>query len=106
MAKVETVETVATIKRKAPTREAFAGCSTNGVSVDYYETKGHAVSAFNAVLERDNLCFDLDDCGEMDGDSGRKTIPVIDEYHNCVAFAYLSWYRMPSGRYEVTGYLG
>jgi hypothetical protein len=94
--------TIKTITRKHPVREAFAGCST---TTDYYATKGHAVNAFDAELQTYDLCFDRNDLTGFDGDTGRKSLAVVDECDHVVGYAVLSWYRMPSGRYEFTGYL-
>jgi len=80
-------------------RNEFAGCSSGPV---YYESKGHAISAFDAVLESHGLHLDFNAYG---GDSGYGSYDVLDEESHCVGYAFLSWYRMPSGRYEFVGYL-
>ncbi len=88
-----------------PVREAFAGCST---SSNYYETKGHAVSAFEAVLNDYGLRFDDSEIIDMPGDEGCVFIYVCSDEFECseyVGRARLSYYRMPSGRYEFVGYL-
>jgi hypothetical protein len=94
-----------TIKRKAPIREAFAGCSTNGFGVDYCDTKGHAVKTFSNVLEDYNYHFDDDDCMDLPGNDGRATIAIADSDNRPIGLAVLSWYRLPSGRYEAIGYI-
>jgi hypothetical protein len=93
------------ILRNHPVREEFAGRTTTGSDVDYYRTKGHAVNAFDGVLQGYDLCLDRDDLMDFSGDEGRKTIEVHDEFGRCAGHAVLSWYRMPSGRYEFTGCL-
>jgi hypothetical protein len=103
--------TIKSIKAKHPVREAFAGCSTGTDGTDYYDTKGHAVNAFDEVLQGFDLCFDRSDLMDFPGDSGSKTIyvqNVCDENDGCgdpVGWGVISWYRMDSGRYEFTGYL-
>ena len=99
------------INAKHPIREQFAGCSVDGKIVDYYETKGHAICAFDDVLRDHDLRFDYADTQCLYGDEGRKVCDVIPNVTggfsiaDPVGTAVLYWYRMPSGRYEVTGYL-
>jgi len=94
------MKTAKKIDRKM--RNEFAGMS------GYYETKGAAVAAYDSVLNDYDLGLD---CAEMHGDEGRTVVAiheVDDNYEPCddpVGYAYLSWYRMPSGRYEFTGYI-
>ncbi len=93
------------ILAKAPVREEFASCSSSN---NYYETKGDAVSTFDAVLREFGLRFDNSQIIDMPGDNGRINIDVVAdvfECSKCVGCAVLSWYRMPSGRYEFVGYL-
>ena len=105
------VVTTMRIGSREPVRTAFAGCSTNGKSVGYYETKGHATKAFNNALLRYGFCFDFDCCFDLPGDTGSGTFSIISadtvigNKNACLGIAYLSWYRMPSGRYEMTGYI-
>jgi hypothetical protein len=97
-----------TIKAKHPVREAFAGCSTSN---NYYETKGHAFSTFRSALVKNGFDFDCNNCCDMPGDEGRAIFDVFtvgDPWNDPEDFAgtaVLYWYRMPSGRYEVIGYL-
>jgi hypothetical protein len=93
------------IKAKHPVREAFAGCSTCPGCAPYYATKGEAVSAFDAALRDHGFRFDEREFINYPGDDGRVTPAVCDEEGNCIGLALLTWYRMPSGRYEFTGYL-
>ncbi len=90
------------IKRNHPVREAFAGRTSRN---SYYETKGHAVSAFDAELAVYDLYLDRNNLSDFTGDAGRKNIDIFDEDDVCNGSAVLSWYRMPSGRYEFTGYI-
>jgi hypothetical protein len=94
-----------TITRKNPVRRAFSECSTGNDHGRYYKTKGHAVRAFNAILEGFDCCLDPNDLDDFHGDEGRKVVDVYDDYQCASAKAVISWYRMPSGRYEFVGYL-
>jgi hypothetical protein len=96
---------LARIPARHTIREAFAGCSTNGKSTGYYETKGHAVCAFDEVLAAYALHFDPDDCVGVRDNEGWITLSVLNAADIRIGYARLSWYRMPSGRYEVVGYL-
>lgn len=93
-------------------RNDFAGHSTgsafNGIRSDYYPTKGHAINRFDGYLQEYDLGFDRDDptlCNGFGGDNGRATLTIVDEFKAVVGYAVLSWYRMPSGNYEFTGYI-
>lgn len=86
-------------------RGDFAGQSTGSVHGDYYGTKSRAINAFSGVLQCYDLCLDRDDLSDFHGDEGRKAIAVHDEFKRLVGWAIISWYRMPSGNYEFTGYL-
>jgi hypothetical protein len=77
---------------------------------DYYNSKADAVCAFNAELARWGLQLDPYDLADFIGDTGRKTIEVCTIGNYPIDWvvkgdAVISWYRMPSGRYEFTGYL-
>jgi hypothetical protein len=61
--------------------------------------------AFDDALQCHALCLDQSDLSDFYGDEGRKVIEVHDFDDNCVGRAVISWYRMPSGRYEFTGYI-
>ena len=97
-----------TIKQKDPVREAFAGCSSGPV---YYETKGHAINAFDAALNEHGYRFDYADTQSLYGDEGRKLCSIIEDGDylerngESVGCALIMWYRMPSGRYEFVGYI-
>jgi hypothetical protein len=109
------------IRSTATVREDFAGKSTGGLDgshpdrrTGYYGSKGAGVRAFGEALEVYGLQFDPDDFLDLSGCEGRISINVhvvrddedecIDKAP-CVGRAILSWYRMPSGNYEFTGYL-
>ena len=103
-----------TIRASHPVREDFAGVSTDGSGCSsYFETKGHAVRAYEKVLDTYGLCFNPDDFMQMPGDDGRITIDIWivsgrddDYFHDCVGHALLMWHRMDhSGHYELTGYI-
>lgn len=96
---------LARVPARHPVREAFAGCSTNGKSVSYYETKGHAVCAFDEALAAYGLHFAPEDCNDLRDNEGWATLRVCNAADVRIGYARLSWYRMPSGRYEFTGYL-
>lgn len=100
---------MARIKSNHPVREDFAACSTGcqcgAGRTGYYGTKGDAVSAFEAALAGHSYRFDCDEFISLPGDDGRITPSVCDGERNRVGFAVLYWHRMPSGKYEFTGYL-
>ncbi len=100
-----TIETIETIGARHPVRNVFAGCSTGAGLNSYFETKGQAVNSFDANLQRYDIWLDRNDVTGYDGDNGRKTVAVVNEFERVVGYAVFSWYRMPSGRYEFTGYL-
>ena len=91
------------IPRKA--RNAFCLRSTGQARGAYYPTKGHAVCAFDATLQEHGFYLHRSDCMDFSGDEGRKTLIVCDENGAEVGYAIITWYRMPSGRYEFVGYI-
>ena len=86
-------------------RNGFADRSTGSFHGYYYSTKGHAVNAFDGYLQEFDVCLDRDDLLGFDGDEGRKTIAIVDEFNNEHGRAVFTWYRMPSGNYEFIGYI-
>lgn len=83
-------------------REAVCGCSSGPI---YYDTKGHAFHAVCAVLNRYGLTLQSAD---LNGDDGRALLDVysmFDESETPAGYANFSWYRMQSGRYELTVYI-
>ena len=90
------------LARDKKVREAFSSCSSGAV---YYETKGCAISAFDASLEDYWYHIDLADCMDWHYDEGRKVVRILDYSDDCVGHAVFSWYRMPSGRWEIIGYI-
>jgi len=97
------------IKASDPVREGFSGRSTGNVRgvgrTGYYETKGHAIQAFDAELREYGYHLDHASYAVWSGDEGRETVDVCDERRDVVGCAVFTWYRMPSGRYEFIGYL-
>lgn len=93
------------IKRNDPVRAAFSGCSTGNVPGPYYETKGHALRAFDAALAAHGYHLDCADHSAWFSNEGRCEIDVYVEGGGCVGKAVISYYRMPSGRYEFVGYI-
>ncbi len=102
--------TATSIRSRHPVRGAFSDCSTGNCD-GYYETKGSAIFAFECVLAEYGLCFDRDDLIDVPGDYGHVMIgvwtvqPECAECAECVGQAYVTWHRMPSGRYEFVGYI-
>ena len=100
-----------TITLKNRLRQDFAACSTGspigdcGGRVGYYETKGHAVSAFCNALSRYDLSLVTEDWVDFNGDSSRTTLGIYSEEKGRCALAVISWYRMSSGCYEFVGYI-
>jgi hypothetical protein len=88
-----------------PVRDSFAGCSSGNNGANYYDTKGQAIDAFYKVLEPWGLWWDWNELMVLTGDDGWRVIPVYNSFGCLVGSAHLSWYRLPSGRYEFTGYL-
>jgi len=83
-------------------RNRFCDCSSRSV---YYETKGHAISAFDNALSGFGYRL-ADEVGNgYAGNEGRAYVDVVDGKGIVSGCAVLVWYRMPSGRYEFTGYL-
>lgn len=95
-----------TIKAREPVREAFASRSSGNDRGAYYFTKGHAINAYDAALMEHGYRFDYADTQDLYGNEGRKLVRVVrDGTDEQVATALLTWYRMPSGRYEFVGYI-
>ena len=102
---ISPLTTTGVIKAKHPVREDFASWSTGSGCGYYYPTKGHAVKAFDTALKAYDLCLNENDLSDFHGDTGRKSVAVHNEWNQLVGWAIISWYRMPSGNYEFTGYL-
>ncbi len=71
----------------------------------YFLTKGHAVDLFDAALREFGLSLALYDCTEFVGNAGCACVEIINDSDHVVGCARLTWYRMPSGRYEFVGYI-
>lgn len=97
-----------TIRSSHPICGEFADCSSKD---SYYDFKGEAVCAFDDALAAWGLQLDPDDLSSFYGDEGRKRIEVQmvgtddDVRGDVVGIAIIFWYRVPSGRWEFTGYL-
>ena len=87
------------------TRNEFAGRSTGTDRTGYYSTKGHAINAFDGALAGSDCHLDREAFVDYNGDTGRANHPICDDDKHVVGCAVLSWYRMPSGNYEFTGYI-
>ncbi len=100
-----------TIKGNHPVRKGI------GNLPDYFETKGHAICAIDAVLADSDMKLACFDCPGDDGSTNVDILPngpgrlLCDDCHkresligfnNCIRF---SWHRMFSGRWEVIKYV-
>ena len=95
----------AVIGVRSPMREPFAACSSGG-SAGWYATKGDAIAAFNAALLPFGFCLDYGDTMYLPGKDGRAMVAVVrDGESDPAGWALLTWYEMPSGRWEFVGYL-
>jgi len=83
----------------------------------YFATKGEAIHLIDEALQKHHMTLDVFDCP---GDEGRTYVRILalkgfkylcdsctedvenPAFDNTMTFA---WYRMPSGRYEITGYI-
>jgi hypothetical protein len=97
-----------TITARHPVRNDFSSCSSGPV---YYDSKGHAINAFDEALQEHGFRFDYADTQTLYGNEGRKVCDVIPNVDgdfgpaDPVGRAVIMWYRMPSGRWEIIGYL-
>jgi hypothetical protein len=82
-------------------REAFAGCSSGPV---YYNSIGHAADTLCKVC--DDWGYDFAYRNDWYGDEGRASVAILDDDGDEIAYAYCAWYTMPSGRIELTCYIG
>lgn len=100
-----------TIKGNHPVRKAI------GKLPDYFETKGDAICAVDAVLADHDMKMASFDCP---GDEGSTNVDIfpngpgrlvcdscqsresLDGFNNCIRF---SWHKMQSGRWEVITYI-
>jgi len=108
------ITTKNTIRSGHAIRNDFSECSSGNGPWTYYDSKGAAIRAFEAVLDGYGLCFDPDDFFDMPNDDGRVTIDIYtavatwgesDEKGDRVGIAILMWHRMESGNYEFVGYI-
>ena len=86
-----------------PVRDDFDDCSND------YDTKSHAICVFEAVLNEYGLCFDPDNCINMNGDNGCIPVGIWSDKLECtdhVGTAILRWRRVErSGKWEVSGFI-
>jgi len=94
-----------TILRTDPVREAFSSCSSGNSPGCYYETKGHALRAFDSALFDHGYMLDPAACNAWSGDVGRATVAVLTGQGEEVGSAIFTYYRTESGRWEFIGYL-
>jgi hypothetical protein len=89
------------ISSKHPIREQFAACST-GSNHRYYHTLQEGLEVFDKVLRESGLSLrSIPDCHN---DTARALL-VIEQGDEEVGNAFFTWYRMPSGNFEVIGYI-
>jgi hypothetical protein len=93
------------VKISKAARNDFSERSTGSKRGAYYETKGHAINAFDTELQIYDLCLDRDNLIDFNGDEGRKVVDIHNDCLQIVGIAVFSWYRMASGRYEFIGYI-
>lgn len=93
---------VNTIPAKHPVRERVAGCSSGP---KYYFSKGEIIDTLNRAVSPYALELEPDDCIDMPNNDGHKIIGVNNANGRCVGNVWVSWYRMPSGRYELIAYI-
>ena len=88
------------ITQKHPCRRRLAGLTTTN---NYYETKGEFVHKADEILADYGWTLDA---FNMPYDSDRCTAFIVEEEtYKQVGGLFISWYRMPSGRYEITTYV-
>jgi len=101
---------MATIKANHPTRNKLVNLP------NYFDSKAVAISVIRAILQDHNL--DLAGYPDCDGTVGNVLFPIRSlcansitcdscgsdcaEFDNVVSF---SWYRMPSGKFEIVAYI-
>jgi len=92
-------------------RNEFAGLSTGNENGRYYPSKGVGVEHFAQALANHEHEFDYAELQDCTGDEGYKVVRLYPagtvEQHpaDSDGRAFLSWYRMPSGRWELIGYI-
>lgn len=103
-----------TITSKHPVRAAIANLSSGN---RYYDSKGQALGEVERVLNDHNLELAYQGCDGCPGDSGYFTFPLRTVSDACIVCEdcdkggdvingiAFSWYRMPSGRWEIVVYV-
>jgi len=87
------------IKTKHPAREPIAGLSTTS---NYYNYKSDFVPLVDRILLPYGWSLGA---FNMPGDEGRTAAPIEDENNVEIGQLNVSWYKMPSGRFEVIIYV-
>jgi len=90
------------IKRNHPARNQICDLPT------YHPNKGALIQAVDAVLNEHGWRLDYTQTMSLYGDSGGgeyTILPNVDEPTEEIGCIMLYWYRMPSGRYELTCYI-
>jgi len=99
--------------RKIRSRVATAstGCTNGKGRAPYYDSVGHAIGAVDSRLLDFNLRIDPNDwacksnCVDFSDGNVSITCEVCDGCGSHECDINLSFYRMPSGRYELTVYV-
>lgn len=87
------------ITRKHPCREPLADLTSSN---SFYEHKSDFVPLADRILDQYGWTLGSFD---MPGDTGRTRAPIEDANGQEMGEFFVSWYRMPSGRYEITCYV-
>ena len=86
-------------------REKFAAQSTSDCN-SYFDSKAEAINGFDDVLQSNGLMLSFRQWVNYTGDEGRAIVDIVDNVTEVVqGCCVLSWYLMPSGRWEVLGYI-
>ncbi len=91
--------------RDKAVRNDFAGCSTGSGDSGFYKNKGYAIDAFEVALDGHGYHFSRGQFVNFDGEEGRRYKDICDDFGAVVGSAVITYYRMPSGRYEFLGYI-
>lgn len=108
---------MATITQRNPVREEVASVSTDGPD-KYYAHKVNALWKVNNLLKKYGFELDEQRVISLEGDEGRANLPItvivpgglscdccggpVETVDNQLVYV---WYKMPSGRYEITCYI-
>ena len=100
-----TIDTLDAIRRDDPVRGAFSSCSSGNVPGTYYETKGHALRAFDSALFGFGYYLDRADNSAWSNDEGRTMVDIYTGQDELAGRAVFYYFRMPSGRWEFVAYI-